>query len=87
MVAAPVAPGPHVKALVGEFGEGDGAGHAGIVARGHAKGKARSHCCGACSDEPDDLVLAVALAVWGRAAMSALTPEADIGGAMLNVCF
>ncbi len=50
MVAAPITPGPHVKALVGEFGKSDGAGHVGIVAP---------------SGDRDDPVLAVALAVWG----------------------
>ena len=39
------------------------------------------------SGEHDDLVLAVALAVWGGVTMSALPPKADISPVALNVCF
>ena len=39
------------------------------------------------SGEHDDLVLAVALAVWGGITMSAIPPGADINGAKPNVSF
>ena len=37
------------------------------------------------SGKHDDLVLAVALAVWGGVTMSAITPTTDIGGAIHDV--